>query len=74
MAPEVLQGEEYNGIKVDIFSAGVILFIMTAGYYPFAIAEKTDQFYKWIMQNNEEEFWKGHDNVKMNMCEKAVFS
>lgn len=35
MAPEINANREYNGTKADIFSAGVILFILHAGSPPF---------------------------------------
>lgn len=34
-APEMIQGERYDGIKVDIWSSGIILFAMLNGYLPF---------------------------------------
>lgn len=34
-APEILQGENYNGEMVDIWSSGIILFAMVCGYLPF---------------------------------------
>jgi len=44
-APEIYRGEKYSGEKVDIFAAGVILFIMTVGHPPFSNANELDLYY-----------------------------
>lgn len=35
MAPEIKQGKRYDGRQVDIFSLGVIMFIIAQGCFPF---------------------------------------
>lgn len=34
-APEMVLGKKYSGIKIDIWSTGIILYAMTCGYLPF---------------------------------------
>lgn len=48
MAPEIKEGKEYNGLKVDLFSAGVILFILVKGIFPFKEARTTESFYSML--------------------------
>lgn len=59
MAPEV-PTKNYEGSKIDIFAAGVILFIMYAGNPPFEKASPNDPYYKLIKEKNFATFWKAH--------------
>jgi serine/threonine protein kinase len=42
MAPEIFQMMPYQGTKVDVFSCGMMLFIMVRGEYPPFLTAKLD--------------------------------
>lgn len=48
MAPEIKESKVYDGKQADIFSTGVILFIIVQGIFPFGEAKPNDFFYKLI--------------------------
>lgn len=47
-APEMIAGKKYQGLKTDIWSSGVILYAMVAGFLPFE-DPKTSNLYKKIL-------------------------
>ena len=47
-APEMIKAEKYQGLRVDVWSSGVILFAMLCGYLPFEDAD-TGNLYKKIL-------------------------
>jgi 5'-AMP-activated protein kinase catalytic alpha subunit len=47
-APEMIAGKRYNGLEVDIWSSGVVLFAMVCGYLPFE-DPNTAKLYKKIL-------------------------
>jgi len=58
-APELLKNQKYTN-ACDIFSIGVVLFILLAGYPPFEAAHKTDKWYRPICAGQWEKFWHVH--------------
>ena len=59
--PEMWKKIKFNGDKADIFSLGVVLIILVSGSYGFLTSEKTDRFYKYIIENTKETYetyWK----------------
>jgi len=46
-APEMINGEPYIGVRVDIWSSGIVLFAMLCGYLPFE-DEDNEALYKKI--------------------------
>ncbi len=47
-APEMIAGKRYSGTMVDIWSCGVILFALLAGFLPFE-DPNTSNLYKKIL-------------------------
>ena len=47
-SPEMVSGKKYNGILVDIWCTGIILFAMLAGYLPFEANDNYSLFKKII--------------------------
>jgi len=64
-APELLKGEQYSK-ACDIFSCGVVLFILLTGHPPFEHARRSDRFYKPLCESNIKEFWWMHRRVKID--------
>jgi len=60
-SPETRKGyiQGYDGIKSDVFSLGVLLFVIRAGKFPFNLSGYCDKRYRLIMNKNYEEYWKG---------------
>lgn len=49
VAPEIIEGKEYSGEKVDVFASGVVLFIMLTGRYPFYSGTAADKRYQYFI-------------------------
>ena len=64
MAPEIHNGELYDGKSVDLFAAGVLLFILLSGNPPFRAATLYDPLYKLIASKNYVVFWNFHSKSK----------
>ena len=64
MAPELLSKDRYNGHVVDLFSLGVILFIMYSSTPPFTVAAESDQLYNLLVTHQYERFWQVHSQGK----------
>ena len=48
----------YDGVYADIFSLGIVLFILVMGFYPFDKPNITDSKYKLISKKDYNGFWK----------------
>lgn len=60
MPYEVINEQEYVNEKVDIFTTGVILFIVLTKGQPFYDAKPSDGFYQHIANGDPASFWQAH--------------
>ena len=66
MAPEIKEGKIYDGKQIDMFSTGVILFIIVQGIFPFKEAKKDEYFYNLILTGKLETYWKKVGGTKLS--------
>lgn len=56
----------YDGIKNDIFSLGVLLFVITIGDFPFNSANYSDEKYKFIIKGRFNKFWEFFNYIRIS--------
>jgi len=56
----------YDGTKNDIFSLGVLLFVITVGDFPFESATYSDEKYKFIIKGRFNRFWEFFDSINIS--------
>lgn len=66
MPPEILlQQSKIIPEAIDVFSIGVISFILMTGEFPFDTPTKEDSFYRLIIDNEWEEYWRIVDSANL---------
>jgi len=60
MAPEIHLGRDYEGVKVDLFATGIILFTTMTQRPPFRTANPNDPHYSLIAAGQCASFWEAH--------------
>lgn len=56
----------YDGRKNDIFSLGVLLFVITIGDFPFESATYSDEKYKFIIKGRFNQFWEYFNHINIS--------
>eukprot|EP01084_Bolivina_argentea_P105555 189018_1 len=72
-APEQLKKNQYIS-ACDVFSCGVILFILLAGYPPFEAATPKCRWYAPLANGNAREFWKQHRGCGIPVVAKDLIT
>lgn len=74
VAPEVLEEEVYDGTKVDIFSMGVLLFIVVQGKFPHGTKILKDKYYDMIRRKRYDEYFKAVDGTHLSPAFKSLIT
>jgi len=69
-SPEMVSGKEYNGMLVDIWCTGIILYAMLAGYLPFEGNDNFSLFKKII--KCEVEYPSDTPEMALDLMEKIL--
>jgi len=73
MAPEIVKEEKYDS-KVDIWSIGVIAYVLLTGTAPFNARTKEDIFKKILHREDlfDTAIWKKLSSEAQDFCAKAL--
>ena len=59
MAPEIRQKKIYDGKKSDIFSIGVIIFLIVQGNFPFNLSDAdSDYYFSLLCKGKLDLYWE----------------
>ena len=72
-APEMHCEQHYYGEKVDIFSAGICLFLMAIGHPPFREASLRDTYFKKLARKDKSEYWEIYKSINVSSEFKDLF-
>ena len=65
--PEIISNKNYNGIKADIFSLGVVLITLVTCKIGFGKASRKDPYYRLIMIKRFDKYWQVVSNQLPNL-------
>ncbi|GMN49895.1 hypothetical protein TIFTF001_019054 [Ficus carica] len=65
VAPEILRKKGYDGAKADIWSCGVVLFVLLAGYLPFRDENVVKLYRKLFKAEFEFPRWFSEDSKRL---------
>lgn len=74
IAPEVISGALYDGPKVDIWSCGVVLFVLLAGNTPWDIPNLSSPEFKEYLSDGSatNEYWNKLSPLTKGLCKNVI--
>lgn len=66
VAPEVLTDKFYDGRRVDLFSMGVLVFIMVQGKFPHGTKILKDKYYDMIRNKRYDAYFKAVEGTRLS--------
>ena len=74
-APELFERTQgtYDGVKADIFSAGVTLFLMLTKCPPFRSASSKDPYFRRLSSSDKKSYWKIFKGFDIDDCFRHLF-
>eukprot|EP00904_Undaria_pinnatifida_P005715 jgi/Undpi1/2273/HiC_scaffold_13.g05659.m1 len=63
---EVFKHQSYDGVKVDVFAAGAMLFMMLTGCQPFGSATRNDANYKLVVYRGNVRTFLERNGLRMS--------
>jgi serine/threonine-protein kinase HSL1 (negative regulator of Swe1 kinase) len=79
MCPELLAGQPFSGQKADVWSAGVVLFLLLTGMPPVKLASPSDPRFSMICEQQGLSkllgLWKLQDRVDpqaQDLCQRML--
>ena len=73
-APEVNEGDPYDGIKTDIFYLGTGLMLLTIGIHGFKTKNDEDKYCKKIKNEEIESFWELFNGITLSNEFKDLYT
>lgn len=70
-APEIVKKQQYVAVTADIFSAGVVLFILVFKLFPFQSATLSDAFFNSFVNKNAS-YWQKFKTVRKDIDQHLV--
>lgn len=71
-APEIVMEKSYIGEQVDLFAAGICLFLMVVNSPPFREASIRDPYFKCLSRKDKSSYWAIYNSKTLSPEFKSI--